>query len=252
MRARERIGQQRDTALHRHAFRSADPSSHFVIANRFFENRPDETFQSLIALVAQRLQKCPARRRRRLLAHRTVDQYHAGQPLGAEHVNILQRLDGAQRPAHEQNVAERREKLLQIGGAPLGRKTVGGKLRFALPARVQRQRVVTPAEMFELILPDRRRHRPAGHQREGQVGFFGVLQAGFEERKRNAVAGLKKSSGDLRGTALRHHGETSSDQKKHRPKSHSFTNDGPRSARIVCRANGNRTETAGRADRARS
>ncbi len=99
--------------------------------------------------------------------------------IGAEHVNILQRLDGAQGPADEQDFGVRFDKLFEIGGAALGGKTIGRNLRFTLAARIDGQGVKASAEVFQLTAPDISRHRPAGNQRDCEFVVAGVLSAAF-------------------------------------------------------------------------
>ena len=61
--------------------------------------------------------------------------------------------------------------------------------------------MIISAESFQLPVPDRRRHGPAGNQHDDGIWSAGISPARFKQRKGYPVAGLKTPSSNLRNGA---------------------------------------------------
>src|SRR6185503_8871647 len=109
-------------------------------------------------------------------------------------MNVLQRFDGAQRPADQHYVRERIEKFLKIGGTPLRRVTRCRRIGLTLAAWVEGKRTITLPQLLQLPAPNLAGHRPTGNKRNGGIAGFRATGTGFEQRESYPIAGLKVSS----------------------------------------------------------
>src|SRR5215470_8070204 len=199
MRPRKRIGQQGDTIVEGHALCTVNQVVQVHVASLRLENSVYESSQRLTTVLTQLFYKSSLGPGSRcgFFANGTVDEHQPCEAVSTKHADVLQSLDGAQRPTNEQNLGKWREKFVNIRRTSLSRVAEGWNLRFTLPAGIQGKSVIAWAQLRELPLPQRSRHGPAGD--EGDRGFFfdGVLHSGFEKRQPHVVTTLEVSPHDL-------------------------------------------------------
>ena len=128
-----------------------------------------------------------ARRGRRPLAHRAVHDHQRRQRRIAMPMQVLQRLERAERPGHQHDRGVAGDELMDVFGTALGVEPLGRTVGLALATRIESHDAMVRAQRLKLPAPDRGRRRPARHEGDGRLPRARL--AGLDDVQAHAVGG---------------------------------------------------------------